>query len=125
MRRGLWIVLAAIATAALVAIALALTGVTKRETTTTIERTVATTSQTPRTQTLPFDAEENTFMGNSGGTGCLVHDSEQICDCIYRKARSEGHAASELAALGPELPANEPKWYLPTVGRCLADPNLP
>ncbi len=122
MQRGIWLVLAAIATAALVGIALALAGVTNRGTTTTVERTVATTAQAPPSQTLPYDAEENAFMGSrNSGKGCLVHDSQQLCDCIYRKARAAGRAASELAALGPELPDSEPSWYGPTDGQCLVE----
>jgi hypothetical protein len=62
-------------------------------------------------------------MGSrSGGAGCLVDDSQQICDCVYRMLRSEGHPASQLASMGPDLTSGAgPIWYNHARGQCIAD----
>lgn len=92
-------------------------------TTTTVTR-VTVTATTPAKPQLPYDAEENAFMGQfswTGGhdtsTGCLAMiDSQTVCDCTYRALRAQGYPASELAAIGSgisienNLPANVPAW---------------
>jgi hypothetical protein len=55
---------------------------------------------------LPFDSEENAFMGNPdpqhdglNRTGCFAdvpgfdRKSEEVCDCAYRRLRAEGYPA--------------------------------
>lgn len=133
--RWIWVGLASVAVAALVTVALALSGVTKRSATRTVTTARATSSAQPRT--LPYDAEENAFMGQYSwrgdadtSTGCLSEqDSQAVCDCAYRRLRAEGHPASELAAVGSavridsnsHLPVNDPSWMATTIAACWAD----
>ncbi len=86
---------------------------------------------------LPFDSEENAFMGNPdpqhGGlnrTGCFLvvatfdNKSEAVCDCAYRELRAEGHAASELAAISAGINASNstgPEWFNVAITKCWAD----
>jgi hypothetical protein len=76
------------------------------ETTTPSGSRVATLTY-PTPQQLPYDSEENAFI-----VGCLhqVYSQSQ-CDCVYRELRSEGHAASQLAALGPDLTSGASGGY--------------
>jgi hypothetical protein len=97
--------------------------------TTTTEAAPATTSSQ---QPLPYDREENAFMGRflwKGGvdvsTGCLaIIDNQVACDCAYRSLRTDGYAASQLAAVGSavaisnNLPTNAPDWLLHTETVC-------
>jgi hypothetical protein len=90
--------------------------------------TVTSTSQ----QQLPYDPEENAFMGQyswTGGmntsTGCLaIVDNQAVCDCTYRSLRGEGYPASELAAvvsavaISNNLPTNAPAWLLHAQAVC-------
>jgi hypothetical protein len=86
---------------------------------------------------LPFDSEENAFMGNPdpqhGGlnrTGCFLvvatfdSKSEEVCDCAYRQLRAEGHPASELAAISASINASNnlgPEWFNVAITKCWAD----
>lgn len=89
---------------------------------------------------LPFDSEENAFMGNPdpqhGGlnrTGCFAavttfdSKSEEVCDCAYRQLRGEGHPASQLAAVASSVTmaiktqTSMPAWFGTEITRCWAD----
>jgi hypothetical protein len=85
---------------------------------------------------LPFDPEENTFMGDPkhgiDRTGCFAivatfdAKSEEVCDCAYRELRSEGHPASQLAAISASISENAephlgPMWFNVPITRCWAD----
>jgi len=83
---------------------------------------------------LPFDSEEDAFMGNPDpqnqgkqGTGCFAvvltfdNKSEEVCDCAYRLLRAEGYPASQLAATAASVTmANEegPKWFNVPIAKC-------
>lgn len=116
-----WIALIVVALAIIVAgglVALSLRGTRTHTTTVVAPVGTATTS-------LPYDAEENAFMGHvdtsdfTKSIGCLaIIGSQAACDCAYRHLRAQGHAASELAAVGSgvaienqnHLPVNAPGW---------------
>ena len=87
-------------------------------------------STSPVQLPLPFDSEENAFMGNpdpqhSGAsrTGCFAivttfdSKSEEVCDCAYRQLRADGHRASQLAAVASSITmdiktrASMPGWF--------------
>jgi hypothetical protein len=88
---------------------------------------------------LPFDPEETTFMGGPDPqhhgldrTGCFAEvatfdaKSEEVCDCAYRELRSEGHPASQLAAISASISENAephlgPMWFNVPITRCWAD----
>jgi hypothetical protein len=86
---------------------------------------------------LPFDPEENAFMGNTDPqdqgrdhTGCFAvlpnfdTKSEEVCDCAYRKLRAEGYPASQLAAVAASVNWTNnagPKWFNLPIVACWAD----
>jgi hypothetical protein len=89
---------------------------------------------------LPFDSEENAFMGDPdprhngvNRTGCFAivitfdRKSEEVCDCAYRALRALGHPASQLAAISSALAPSQlgPEWFNVEITRCWAnlDPN--
>ena len=96
-----------------------------------------TTTTSPVQFPLPFDSEENAFMGNPdpfhGGlnrTGCFLvvttfdSRSEEVCDCAYRQLRDEGHPASELAAISARIDASNnlgPESFNVAITKCWAD----
>jgi hypothetical protein len=87
---------------------------------------------TPR---LPYDPEEDAFMGqfswtngHDTSTGCLAEIDDQIaCDCAYRRLRADGYPASQLAAVGSgitiedNLTAHDPPWMARTIVACNLD----
>lgn len=105
------------------------------ETTVTATSTTTTTATTT-TKPLPYDAEENAFMGQfswSNGTdtstGCLARiDSQAACDCAYRALRADGYPASQLAAVASgiaienNLPDHTPSWMATEITRCELNP---
>lgn len=119
------------------------TTVTVTTPTTTTTSTSASSSRGGGTTTspvqlpLPFDSEENAFMGNPdpqyGGqnrTGCFVvvatfdSKSEEVCDCAYRQLRADGHPASQLAAISASINASHsvgPEWFNVAITKCWAD----
>jgi hypothetical protein len=86
---------------------------------------------------LPFDSEENAFVGDPDvkgrgrrPTGCLWETfpldkkSLEVCDCAYRRLRADGYPASELAASGSAISyssGENPKWLNETINECSAD----
>lgn len=103
-------------------------------TTVTVTTPAATSSTaTPATQQqLPYDPEEDAFMGHFAwtngadtSTGCLAEiDDQAACDCAYRRLRADGYPASQLAAVGSgitiesNLPAHDPAWMATTINAC-------
>jgi hypothetical protein len=93
----------------------------------------------PVPASLPFDVEENTFIGTPdaqhhglGRTGCYAvvatfdSKSVEVCDCAYRQLRSEGYPASQLAAIATSIAANSktnqgPEWFNVPITKCWAD----
>jgi hypothetical protein len=92
---------------------------------------------------LPFDSEEDAFVGDPDPqdqalhrSGCFAvvarfdNASVRVCDCASGELRSEGHSASELAATassvraGTNIPAG-PRWFNIPIENCWArlDPN--
>lgn len=131
-----WMLRAALSAIPLVAVACGST------TTVTVTTPAATSSTaTPgTTQQLPFDSEENAFMGNPdpqhnglNRTGCFAivatfdAKSEEVCDCAYRQLRADGHPASQLAAVASSITmaiktqASMPRWFGTEITRCWAD----
>lgn len=88
---------------------------------------------------LPYDSEENAFMGNPDTRGCSLHrsgcfavvvtfdqKSQEVCDCAYRRLRAEGYPASQLAAVASTIGLGTstvlgPQWFNVPITACWAD----